>query len=105
MKESIKVLEEAKALQLKKADDYQSPTSPVTQAHYYPRGVSSILDIMNSKVLRLYSVLHKMEQGEPVNYESAEDSAIDLINYASFFVSYYRKKMEGQDTERDIFNR
>ena len=39
------------------------------------------------------------------NYESIEDSAKDLINYASFVVSYMRGKMEGQDPDRDFLNR
>ena len=48
-----------------------------------------------------------MEAGrtsEP-NFESLEDTYMDLINYASFAVSYMRGKMEGQDPDRDMFNR
>ena len=52
MKESIKVLDECKELQLKKAQDYQNPNSNIKQADYYPNGCSSILDIMNTKMLR-----------------------------------------------------
>ena len=36
---------------------------------------------------------------------SLEDSAKDLINYASFMVSYMRGKMPGQDTNADYKNR
>ena len=60
---------------------------------------------MNGKLLRMYSVLETMEHGGSVNFESVEDSAIDAINYLSFVVSYLRGEIDGQDPEKDIFNR
>jgi hypothetical protein len=60
---------------------------------------------MNGKLLRIYSVLETMEAGGKINFESVEDSAIDLINYASFLVSYMRGDIDGQHPDRDIFNR
>lgn len=107
MKESLKVLEEAAEIQRKKSNDYQNSESRIKQAQYYPRGCASILDIIHSKVLRMYSVMEAMESDKSYkpNFESLEDSAVDLINYASFFVSFMRGKMEGQDTSRDFLNR
>lgn len=107
MKESIKVLEECKELQLKKSNDYQNPNSRIKQAFYYPRGVATILDVINMKVLRMYSVIEAMENDPNYvpNFESVEDSAKDLINYASFLVSYLRGKIEGQTPDRDFLNR
>ena len=104
-RESVKVLREAIELQLKKSQDYQNPSSRVVQADYYPNGVYSILDIMNAKVLRIYSVLDAMQAGDKVNFESVEDSCVDLINYSSFMASYMRGEIPGQKTDRDIFNR
>lgn len=101
---SIIVLQEAAELQRKKGEDYNNKVSRIKQADYYPRGVMSILDIINAKVLRMYSVLETMEAGGKVNFESVEDSGIDLINYASFLVAYMRGQVEGQDPNRDIFN-
>jgi hypothetical protein len=49
--------------------------------------------------------MESMEYGETANYESLEDSAKDAINYLSFFVSYSRGKMEGQDAAKDFVNR
>jgi len=46
-----------------------------------------------------------MEFGQDPNFESLEDSAKDAINYLSFFVSYSRKKIDGQSEERDFLNR
>ena len=46
-----------------------------------------------------------IESGNQPNYESLEDTYKDMVNYASFAVSYIRGKMEGQDPERDMFNK
>ena len=107
MKESIKVLHDAIELQRKKANDYQNPHSSITQADYYPRGCASILDIMNAKMLRIKSVLEAMQHDTTysTNFERLEDSAVDLINYASFFVEYSRGKMQGQNPNNDFLNR
>lgn len=107
MKESIKILHECADLQLKKSNDYQNPNSIVRQADYYPRGVASILDIIHAKTLRLRSVLEAMESDpnyQP-NFESIEDSAKDLINYASFLAAYVRGGIDGQSSDRDFLNR
>lgn len=104
-RKSANILIEAAELQERKGQDYQNPLSRVRQADHYPRGVYTILDTMNGKMLRMYSVLETMEQGGNVNFESVEDSAIDLINYASFLVAYMRGDVDGQEMGKDIFNR
>ena len=101
-KESVKVLQECIDLQLKKSQDYQSDSSNVTQAMHYRRGVDTIHDIILGKITRATSLL---ESGKDPNFESLEDTYKDMINYASFAVSYMRGKMEGQQPERDMFNR
>ena len=102
---SANVLIEAAELQERKGQDYQNPLSRVRQSDHYPRGVYTILDTVNGKLLRMYSVLETMEAGGKVNFESVEDSAIDAINYLSFLVSYMRGDIDGQQEDRDIFNR
>jgi len=102
---SAKVLLEAAELQERKGRDYQNPNSSVVQNDYYPRGVWSIMDIINAKYLRMVSVLETMEHGGSVNFESVEDSAVDLINYASFMVAYMRGEINGQESNKNIFNR
>lgn len=102
---SVAVLQEAIDIQCKKGSDYNAAESSVVQADYYPRGVWSILDIINAKYLRMVSVLEKTEHGGSPNFESVEDSAIDMINYASFLVSWLRGEIPGQDPAKDIFNR
>ena len=39
------------------------------------------------------------------NFESVEDSFKDMINYASFAVSFIRGGIDGQDPNRDFLNR
>ena len=108
MKESLKVLQECAELQTRKSQDYQNENSRIQQADYYPRGIASILDIINAKTLRMWSVLEAMESDpdyEP-NFESLEDSGKDLINYASFLVAYLRGGIPGQNAiDKDLLNR
>lgn len=105
MRESLKVLQECAELQQRKSKDYQNEKSRIRQADHYPRGCATILDMVHQKITRIYSVMEAMEQGETANFESLEDSAKDAINYLSFFVSYSRGKMEGQNPGRDLVNR
>jgi len=100
-KESILILQECAELQAKKSEDYQNPNSQVKQAMHYRRGVNSIHDTMHGKMLRALSLL---ESWQANNFESLEDTYKDLINYASFAVSYIRGKMEGQDPTLDYLN-
>ena len=107
VKESMLVLQECAELQDRKSRDYQNPNSRIRQANYYPRGVASILDIIQAKVLRMYSVIEAMENDPNYspNFESIEDSGKDLINYSSFLVAYMRGKVDGQEADRDFLNR
>ena len=101
-KESVEVLKECIELQNRKSQDYQSKESNVTQAMHYRRGVDSIHDIIQGKCYRAQSLL---ESGGDPNFESLEDTYKDMINYASFAVSYMRGKMDGQQSGRDMFNK
>ncbi|PCJ96734.1 MAG: hypothetical protein COA52_00575 [Hyphomicrobiales bacterium] len=100
--ESVKVLRECIDLQIRKGQDYQNPNSQVKQAMYYPRGISSIHDVVNAKKLRIDSLL---ESTANTNFESLEDSYKDLINYASFAVSWLRGEIDGQDKTKDMYNK
>lgn len=106
-RESVKVLQECIDLQIRKSQDYQNPNSNIVQAMHYRRGVSTIHDMISQKLLRAQSLLEPMENGQlrDPNFESLEDTYKDLINYASFAVSYIRGQMEGQDPNRDMLNR
>lgn len=83
------ILDECKELLLRKGKDYNS--GRVKMGDYYPRGLFSIIDIMNAKILRMYSLL---ESGDEANFESIEDSAKDLINYGGIFIGVSRGLIE-----------
>ena len=104
---SVQVLKECIELQTKKSNDYQNNRSTIRQAQYYPNGCMTIHDIMHAKMLRMKSVMDAManDPNYRANFESLEDSAMDMINYASFFVTYARGKMDGQDPDHDFLNR
>jgi hypothetical protein len=74
---------------------------------YYPRGCATILDTMQAKILRMQSVLEAMESDPDYNpnFESLEDSCLDIINYASFFAAYMNNGIDGQDPNNDFLNR
>jgi hypothetical protein len=99
--EAMNVLHECIDIMRKKSHDYQNPNSRVRQADHYRRGIDTIHDIMMGKMFRAQSLI---ESGNTPNNESLEDTYKDLINYASFAVSWLRGKMDGQDESRDIFN-
>lgn len=63
------------------------------QAEYYPYGMRDIWYMCFTKVKRLESQI--IRDGEH-NFESIEDSARDLINYAAFLVEFAEGKMDGQ---------
>lgn len=104
---SVNVLRECIDLQNKKSNDYQNPNSSIKQADYYPNGCMTLLDTIQAKVLRMRSVMEAMvnDPSYNPNFESLEDSAKDLINYASFFVAYSRGQIDGQKPDRDFLNR
>jgi len=64
--------------------------------------VDTIHDIIIGKLMRATSLL---ESGNNPNFESLEDTYKDMINYASFAVSYMRGKMDGQNPKHDMFNK
>lgn len=99
------VLNECIEVMRKKADDYQNGNSTVKQADYYPHGIQSLYDMVNTKRLRVKSLMDKMQAGGTANFEGLEDSLKDLINYAAFSVAWLRGQIEGQDPSLDAFNR
>lgn len=105
--ERIKVLQECIDLMERKSRDYQNPNSSVRQAQHYRRGVGTIHDMIEQKLLRARSLVETAEQTPEVtpNFESLEDTYKDIINYCSFAVTFIRGKMDGQEAERDMFNR
>lgn len=106
-RESVKVLRECIDLQIAKSKDYQNAASRVKQADHYLHGINTIFDMLHQKKLRALSLIEAAEANPDAkaNFESLEDTFKDIVNYASFAVSYLRGKMDGQDPENNMFNR
>ena len=106
--EAMKVLGEVKDLMVRKARDYQSEASTVLQAMHYRRGIDTLHDALQGKLLRAQSLIEKAAaHGNDVatEIEALEYSYKDLLAYAAFSVSWLRGKMEGQNPANDIFNK
>lgn len=82
---SIKIMEEAIALKKRKSKDYQG--SQFSQDDYFPFGHQSYLHMLHTKMLRIRSVAEQ----ETTNFESLEDSLIDMINYCAMYASAVRR--------------
>ena len=87
LEDSKKVLNRCIDLMSKKNKDYQGGS--VCDEDYYPHGWKSFDTMMSTKILRFRSV---MEQDGDVNFDSAEDCLIDLINYASRCIVWLERK-------------
>lgn len=83
---TLSALLEAYLLQAQKAQDYQAGTD---RDNYFPLGLPSFATMINIKALRLVSLAAK--QSDP-SFEPVRDTALDLINYASFLVEWLDRR-------------
>ena len=83
---AIQILKDAAALKEEKSKDYQG--SKWTEEDYFPFGDQSYLHMIHTKYLRLRSVI---ETNNP-NFESAEDTLVDMINYCAMYAAYLENK-------------
>ena len=86
LEDATTVLEWAKKLMMQKGKDYQGGS--VCDEDYYPHGWKSFDTMLTTKVLRFRSV---MEQKGEVNFDSAQDCLIDLINYSARCVVFLNR--------------
>lgn len=70
----------------KKAQDYNTG---VERSQYFPFGLTSYSHMIQTKALRLVSLCKNNQ--EP-NFESAEDTLLDLINYAAIAIAEMSKE-------------
>ena len=87
---AIQILKDAATLKELKSKDYQGGL--FTEEDYFPFGEQSYVHMLWTKMLRLRSVL---EQDNP-NFESAEDTLLDMINYAAMMAAYLENKKNEQ---------
>lgn len=78
------ILDECKALLFEKGKEYNS--GRVRMGDYYPRGILSVIDVMNAQLLKIYSLLENNE----ATIEEVEKTAKNLINYTGIFIGVSR---------------
>ena len=87
-------LAKAALLCIRKSQDYnQGQTDPHTidRTGYFPFGAVSYAQMLHTKTERFMSLTRKAIRGESVNFEGMDDTALDIINYAGFFLADPRK--------------
>lgn len=57
---------------------------------YFPFGHFSYAHMLQTKTLRIQSLLAAMQKGRPVNFEGLYDTVRDLVNYGTFYAEAIR---------------
>lgn len=84
-------LAEAALLCIKKSQDYNQNSSnmdphKVDRSSYFPFGAVSYAQMIHTKAQRFNSLVLKEMHGQDANFEGLRDTALDIINYAGFFI-------------------
>ena len=87
---AAEILKEAADLKVKKSKDYQG--GMWKESDYFPFKDMSYIHMMWTKMLRIRSVAEKQD----VNFESLEDSLLDMINYSAMYIAFLRDKDSGE---------
>jgi hypothetical protein len=91
-------LAEAALLCIKKSQDYNhgQSTDPHTidRTGYFPFGAVSYAQMLHTKSERFVSLTKKILSGGEPNFEGLHDTAIDIINYAGFFIADPRRTLK-----------
>jgi len=75
---------------IEKSKDYnhgQSDPHTIDRTGYFPFGVSSYAQMLHTKTERFVSLTKKTLDGGQPNFEGLRDTALDIINYAGFFLA------------------
>lgn len=88
-------LAQAALLCMRKSGDYNGPEQNphvVDRSVYFPFGVSSYAQMIHTKSQRFVSLTQKELNGGDPNFEGLIDTALDIINYAGFYIASTEKK-------------
>lgn len=90
---------EAVLLCAKKSADYNQGMGHedihnVDRSSYFPFGPVSYAQMLHTKTQRFNSLVTKILQGGAPNFEGLRDTALDIINYAGFYVAAEDKGAE-----------
>lgn len=79
----LKLIDPAVVLVIRKHKDYNSGGDDLHG--YFPFGDKSYVQMLHTKARRLVSLA---QQDSTPNFESVQDTVLDLINYAVFYLEY-----------------
>lgn len=94
------VLAQAALIAAKKSSDYDKGADGYGDIHsvdrtpYFPFGAVSYAQMLHVKSVRFNSIVKKMLAGDEPNFEGLRDTALDIINYAGFYVAAEDKEAE-----------
>lgn len=93
------VLADAELLCIRKSLDYnqdQRDIDPhnIDRTSYFPFGAISYAQMLHTKSSRFNSLVLAIIDGREPNFEGLHDTALDIINYAGFFLADQRLKAE-----------
>jgi len=85
-------LARAALLLIKKSQDYNSEQSSkkpeeIDRRNYFPLGEASYAQMIYTKSARFVALTRKIMDKKEPNFEGLIDTALDLINYAAFYVA------------------
>jgi hypothetical protein len=106
-REAILVLQECIDLLRRKGQDYQNPNSSVKAADYYPNGILDVIYKVDVEKRNRQTSLVEAAYGEGYepNNEVLEDTFKDRMCFLAIGVELLRGKIDGQKSNRDMFNR
>lgn len=90
-------LADAALLCIKKSQDYnpgQNDPHKVDRTAYFPFGATSYAQMLHTKSQRFNSLVQKQQAAIQPNFESLRDTALDIINYAGFYLADPRTQNE-----------
>jgi len=85
-------LAEAALLCVRKSQDYNQSAKDmdphlIDRSPYFPFGAVSYAQMLHTKSRRFNSLVLKEMRGQGANFEGLRDTALDIINYAGFYVA------------------
>lgn len=92
---ALKALAEAGMIALKKGEDYNNTGKAPGEERdvYFPLGLPSYAQMIHVKATRLVSFAAAPRDAK---HESVRDTALDIINYASFLADWLERQIKGR---------
>lgn len=81
---AIDILHEAAELKQRKSEDYQGGSW--SEEDYFPFGHQSYMHMIHTKYLRMRNIM----EADSTNFESLDDTLIDMVNYAAMYAAWVR---------------